>query len=189
MPGRICIQARPRRKRPCISLTPCILLPCFATLSDNPFPSVATITSDETTREWRPSEATEVSTPSVLVPSIARLSILLVRSGIGDDEAVKASRAQQVVVQTSPAVTHRWQFWKDDKQGCQKVERKQDGFVLCVMGRDEEEHNRHRCEPFLGRGILRARVDLLPECQVIVSASRVDTKRGQMTADRSAYEA
>lgn len=96
----------------------------------------------------------------MLVPLAARPSIPLVKSGNGGDGAVGKETVRlrnHILRETSrDLVTHRWQLWKDDEQRGEKVERKQDRFVFCIMRRDEEEDDGYRGEPFLGRGILSA---------------------------------
>lgn len=60
------------------------------------------------------------------------------------------------------------QFGEEHKEQRRKVETEQERVVSGVVRRDEEESDGHRGEPLFCGSILRAFIDLFPECELVV---------------------
>lgn len=66
--------------------------------------------------------------------------------------------------------THNRQLRNDHAQHSQKVDTEISKIVMRIVSAHQEQCDRHHEQELLGRGVLRAIVDLLPHVEVVVCA-------------------
>src|SRR5690242_15508028 len=87
-------------------------------------------------------------------------------SGCGRSTGIRAG-CRWWCEETESQPVENGQLGEEDEQQCREVEPEQQWVVLGVMCRDQEEPNRHRCEPLLGGRVLCAFVDLFPQSELV----------------------